>query len=45
MSGNLVKFKEMELMEVDFMGDQIMVVKMKETGKIYAGINWITQAL
>jgi len=45
MSNQLVKFKEMELMEVDFNGDPIMVVKMKETGKIYVGITWICDGL
>jgi len=45
MSNQLVKLKGLELMEVNFDGDLIMVVRVKETGKIYAGINWITQAL
>jgi len=45
MSNQLVKLKELELMEVNFDGDLIMVVRVKETGKTYAGINWITQAL
>lgn len=45
MNNQLVKLKEMELIEVEFLGDPIMVVKIKETGKIYAGIGWITQGL
>jgi hypothetical protein len=32
-------------MEVEFMGDSIMVVKMKDTGKTYVGVNWICTAL
>jgi len=39
----LVKFKEMEIMEVDFLGDDITVVKMNDTGKIYVGLKWIVQ--
>lgn len=45
MKNQLVKFKEMELMETEFMGDSIMVVKMKDTGKTYVGINWICDGL
>jgi len=39
----IVKFKEMEIMEVDFMGDEITVVKMKGNGKLYVGLKWIAQ--
>lgn len=45
MKNELVKFKEMELMEIDFNGDSIMTVRMKDTGKIYVGVKWITEIL
>lgn len=45
MKNELVKFKEMEIMETDFNGDEIMTVKMKDSGKIYVGVKWITDAL
>lgn len=45
MNNELVKFKEMEILEQDFNGDNIMTVKMKDTGKSYVGVSWITQAL
>lgn len=45
MKNELVKFKGLEMMEVDFNGDSIMVVKLKDTGKTYVGVNWITQSL
>ena len=45
MKNELVKFKEMEIMETDFNGDEIMTVKMKDSGKIYVGVKWITESL
>jgi hypothetical protein len=45
MNNELIKLKGMEIMEVDFNGDSIMVVKFKDTGKIYVGVGWITQSL
>lgn len=41
----LVKFKEMEVLEQEFNGDNILTVKMKDNNKIYVGVSWITQAL
>jgi len=45
MVGQLVKFKEMELMEVDFNGDSIMTVRMKDDGKSYVGVNWVCNGI
>ena len=45
MSNQLVKFKEMELMEVYFNGSLIVVVRMKDTGKSYVGVNWICSGI
>jgi len=45
MSNQLVKLKELELMEVDFNGNLIIVVKMKDTGKSYVGVNWICNGI
>jgi len=45
MSNQLVKFKEMELMEVNFNGSLIVVVRMKDTGKSYVGVNWICNGI
>jgi len=45
MSNQLVKLREMELMEVDFNGDSIMTVKMKDDGKSYVGVNWICNGI
>jgi len=45
MKNQLVKFKEMELMEVDFNGDFIMTVKMKDDGKNYVGVNWVCNGI
>lgn len=41
----LVKFKEMDILEQDFDGDVIMTVRMKDTGKIYVGVKWVVDAL
>jgi len=43
MKNELVKFKAMEIMDVDFNGDEITVVKMNDTGKIYVGLKWVVQ--
>jgi len=45
MKNELVKLKEIELMEVEFNGDKLLVVKRKEDGKIYVGVNLICNAL
>lgn len=45
MKSELVKFKEMEILEQDFNGDNIMTVKMKGSNKVYIGVTWITHAL
>lgn len=41
----LVKFKELEIMDVEFSGDTITVVKMKDTGKAYVGVNNICNGI
>lgn len=41
----LVKLKGMEIYEQEFDGDTLMTVKMKDTGKIYVGVKWVTEAL
>lgn len=45
MSNQLIKFKELELMEVEFNGDILLAVKMKDDGKIYTGVNQICAGL
>jgi len=45
MSNQLVKLKGLELMEVDFNGDLIMVVRMKDDGKSYVGVNWVCNGI
>lgn len=45
MENQLVKLKELELIEVDFDGNPIMTVKMKDDGKIYVGVNWICNGI
>ncbi len=45
MENQLVKLKEMELVETEFNGDPIMTVKMKDNNKIYVGVNWVCQGL
>lgn len=37
--------KEMDILEQDFNGDSIITVKLKQTGKVYVGVKWITEAL
>ena len=41
----LVKLEGMDVLEQDFDGDLIMTVRMHDTGKIYVGVKWITEAL
>lgn len=45
MSKQLINLKGLKILEVEFNGDPLIAVKLKETGKIYVGINWITQAI
>lgn len=45
MKNELVKLKEMDILEVDFLEDRLLCVKMKDTGKIYVGVNNITYGL
>jgi len=45
MKNELVKFKEMELINVDFNDDEITVVKMKDTSKLYVGVKFVCQAI
>lgn len=45
MENQLVKLKGMEVMEVDFNGDNLIVVKRKEDEKLYVGVNFICNAL
>lgn len=37
--------KGMDVLEQDFNGDTIMTVKMRDTGKIYVGVRWVTSAI
>lgn len=45
MNNELVKMKDMDILEQNFDGDFIMTVKLKSNEKIYVGVKWITQAL
>lgn len=45
MNNELVKMKDMDILEQKFQGDSIMTVKLKGNGKVYVGVKWITQAL
>jgi hypothetical protein len=45
MENQLIKLKSIELLEVDFNGDNLLVVKRKEDGKLYVGVNLICNAL
>jgi hypothetical protein len=45
MSNQLVKLKGMELMETEFNGEKIIVVKLKENNKIYVGLKWVIQGI
>jgi len=41
----LIKMNGMDILEQEFDGDTIMTVKLKQDGKIYVGVRWITEAL
>lgn len=41
----LVKLNGMEILEQDFCNDNIMTVRLKDNGKIYVGVTWVTSAL
>lgn len=45
MKNELLDVQKTELKEVTFMGDTLAAVKVKETGKIYVGVNWVCDAL
>lgn len=45
MKNELVKLKGMEMVEVDFNGNPIATVRMKDDGKIYVGVNWVCNGL
>lgn len=45
MKNELIKFKEMELIEVEFNGSSIVTVRMKDDGKTYVGVNWICNGI
>jgi hypothetical protein len=45
MENQLIKFKEMDLVETNFNGDPIMTVRMKDNNKIYVGVNWVCLGL
>jgi len=45
MKNELLKLQSTVLREVSFMGDTLVAVQVKETGKIYVGVNWICDAL
>lgn len=45
MNNELIKMKDMDILEQKFQGDSIMTVKLKGNGKVYVGVKWITQAL
>lgn len=38
MKNELVKLKEMDILEVDFLEDKLLCIKMKDTGKLYVGL-------
>jgi hypothetical protein len=45
MDNKLIKYKELELVEVSFNGSNIVAVKMKDDGKIYVGVNWVCDGI
>lgn len=45
MTNELVKMKDMDVMEQNFCNSPIMTVKLKSNDKIYVGVKWITTAL
>lgn len=45
MKNELLELQNTELKEITFMGDNLLAVKVKSTGKIYVGVNWICDAL
>ena len=45
MTNELVKMKNMDVMEQNFCNSPIMTVRLKSNDKIYVGIKWITSAL
>lgn len=45
MKNELLELQSTELKEITFMGDTLLAVKVKSTGKIFVGVNWICDAL
>ena len=45
MNNELIKMKDMDILEQNFDGDSIMTVKLRTNDKVQVGVKWITQAL
>lgn len=45
MAKQLVNLKGMTVLEVDFSGDNLLAVKLKEDDKIYVGVSWVCEGI